>query len=157
MPLEITNDEGDNLTFDTPPQGELACVVCGTSLTYGGRGAKPKYCEIHRKQPSKQTSSGKSVDTFVNQIEMLYLQTAGILSIAPGKFQDDAIVVGGSASQMAESWRPLLEKDPKVRAMWNKLLTGTGWSGVIIAHATVAYAIAQNHNMIPTPKGQANV
>jgi hypothetical protein len=57
----------DDLVFDdaVPPViGEdeapavdevLSCLECGKSLTYGGRGRKPKYCDEHRKASGKRT------------------------------------------------------------------------------------------------------
>lgn len=39
---------------------DLTCQVCGTPLTYGGRGRKPKFCDDHKKSPSSGSSTRSS-------------------------------------------------------------------------------------------------
>lgn len=68
-------------TTEVPSTPELACVVCGTGLTYGGRGPKPKYCEAHKKGSANKNlggggrsarSSGKDVDAAVAALDQMY-------------------------------------------------------------------------------------
>jgi hypothetical protein len=59
-PIGLSDDAGgdgdSNASTDAgipnAPTGELACQVCGEPLTYAGRGAKPKYCDIHKGRKS---------------------------------------------------------------------------------------------------------
>lgn len=40
----ITIESGDK-----QPVSEYSCLTCGKTLTYGGRGRKPQYCDEHKK------------------------------------------------------------------------------------------------------------
>lgn len=57
----------------------------------------------------------------------------------------DAQVIASNASELAESWRGLLENNPKVRASFMKMMEASGWSTVIMAHLMVALPIFKNH------------
>lgn len=59
----------------------------------------------------------------------------------------DGMVVSEKATDLAASWRPLIERDPNVRKMWERLVTGSGWGAVIVSHTMVAVAIASNHGL----------
>lgn len=84
--IDTTESEPGFITVDTPTTEipstpDLACVVCGTALTYGGRGPKPKYCEAHKKGGanknlggggSRAKSGGKDVDAAVAALDQMY-------------------------------------------------------------------------------------
>lgn len=146
---------------DIPPNDGLKCVTCAANGVYTpltrthARGAPPKYCDEHKK--SKGSSIGDAVrtgratntDKLVEGIKQLYAQVGAIVCfVSP----DDGMIVATNAETLGESWRSLIERDANVRKMWEKMLMGSGWSGVIIAHALVAYPIVQNHGLIPKPK-----
>lgn len=42
-------DLDDITVMDSTPAPQYACEVCGTELTYGGRGRKPRFCTEHKK------------------------------------------------------------------------------------------------------------
>jgi hypothetical protein len=57
------------------------------------------------------------------------------------------MMIAASATQLAESWRPLLESDPKVRKFWQKITTGGGWGAVTLAHGMLAIGIMRAHDI----------
>jgi hypothetical protein len=147
--------EPDTLPPDFPPATDtLACVVCGTGLTYKGRGPKPKYCDEHRPGPKRSTApssgkrSGQTIDGLVNQIGDFYRTIGFALTMAPNLAMD-GMVVADQAQTMAESWRPVLENNATVRKWWEKTFTAGSYGVLIAAHAPVMLAIAQNHGIGP--------
>ncbi len=153
-----------DVTADVTPQGEpdngsgtsyeYSCETCGVEIFYAGRGRKPRYCDSHRKSAPKSTGSAPrrdSTDSLIESITQLYQGVGMALSFHP-KTTTDGMMWTSQAEMMAESWRTLIDRDPKVRKMWVKLCQGSGYGAVIAAHAMVVYPIMQNHNLIPTPK-----
>lgn len=152
--MEITYDEtppiepGDEPTVLT---GERICLTCGLPIPdelSGGR--RRKYHDGCR--PSKQVngsgSSGKrtNIDTLMGQIGDLYRNVGIGLAFVPSMALD-GMVVAGEADKLAESWRPLIEKDPKIRKAWERITTGSGWGTVIMAHAGIGLQIASHHGV----------
>lgn len=132
------------------PQYEYSCEVCGTELHYGGRGRKPRFCDEHKRSnrsaSSGGRSSGKNIDTLISQIQDIYL-TIGVAAGAIPPLATDSLIIASNAQRMAESWRPLIERDPKIRKFWERITTGGGWGTVVLAHGTVALALMQAHNV----------
>ena len=160
------DDEVENTTapdvepFEGNRKGELTCQSCGKQFLHTNRGRKPKKCLECRGNPEpsspRNTTSGgtKKVDGLVSQIETFYLTLGWAGTMVPnGDVHLDAMIVSSNAGAMAESWRPLLENDSKIRAFWSKILNGSGWGQVIMAHGMVANAIVQNHRK---PKDKNN-
>lgn len=137
---------------------DFRCIVCGTGpLYYAGKGRHPKYCDDHRPKGSTPSSSkakgGVPVDILIEQITQLYLGVSVGMTFTP--YSMDGMVIADNASKLAESWRPLILRDPKIRKFWEKVCTGGGWGQVVFAHGMVAMQIAQIHGLsIPgvTPK-----
>jgi len=123
------------------------CIVCGTALTYGGRGRHPKFCDEHKpkKSASSRTSGGIPVDVLIDQIQTLYVAMATGATFTP--YALDGMVIAENATTLAESWRPLILRDPKIRKFWEKICTGGGWGTVIFAHGLVAMQIAKMHGV----------
>lgn len=82
------------------------------------------------------------VNLIVTSLEKTYSAIGMALMIVN---QDDAKIVAGNASELAESWRSLLENNPKVRASFMKMMEASGWSTVIMAHMMVALPLFRNH------------
>lgn len=151
------DDNGDFVDADllTEPvatsSSEMTCQVCGIDIAhlYAGRGRKPKFCVEHKPTVGSRTAasgSTRSVDTLIGQMAEMYAAVgAGLTFIPPTA--TDGMIISGHATSMAESWRPLILRDPKVRKFWEKMTTGGGWGTVIMAHSVVALAIMQAHNV----------
>lgn len=143
------------------PNGTRGCIQCGNPLPAGADG-RFKYCDdckANKTQGTKQTRQprAKSLDQLIESIAGLYAGVGMGLSFIPGDgFVQDGMVVGAESRKLAESWRPLCEKDPAIRKAWEKITTGTGWGAVIITHGMVALAIAGNHGVslpwLPKPQ-----
>ena len=68
LPVDIPQDE--------PPttQDLYSCVVCGTPLTYGGRGRKPKYCDDHKRASAPSTRRAKPNEKLAEQATQALVQ-----------------------------------------------------------------------------------
>lgn len=142
-----SEESGPDLTDNTVKDGNtLSCEVCSIPIVYSGRGPYPKFCDDHKKQPAKSRKSGKNVDTLIEQIGELYMATGALLSMFPAT-ATDSMLVASSATTLAESWRPLIESDAKVRKFFERLVTGGGWGAVIMAHGTLSIGIMRAHNI----------
>jgi len=157
---DVATSPSDFVAPDVKPGDGLRCIVCEAEGVYTplvrthARGAPPKYCDEHRKGPKSSgggVSGGRATNTdkLVAGIKQLYMQLGGVLSFVNAA---DGMQIAANADTLGESWRGLIERDVNVRKMWEKMLTGSGWSGVIVAHAMVAYPILANHGLVPTPK-----
>jgi hypothetical protein len=138
---------------DVPPADDLTCEECGTPLTYAGRGRKPRYCAEHRKQPAanpRKVPSGRigSTDALVNQISNLYMVLGTVLGMSKAT-TFDGMIVASNAAELAESWRPILDSNPKVRAFWEKASTTGNLSVLIGAHIGVILPIMAHHGIGP--------
>lgn len=160
--------DGMEITFtdDTPPSDvvvsnnpttDLSCINCGTALTYGGRGRKPKYCANCKPTASSGSTSTRapranSIDMLVSNISDFY-RTIGIgLTIYPPTSYD-GLVVAESADKLGESWRKLLESNPKVRKYWEKAFTAGSYGFLVSAHLGVLIPILQHHGIGPAMPG----
>jgi hypothetical protein len=133
--------------------GSRICKACQLPIPdelSGGR--LRKYHEECRPAPgtskSQTTSSSRktNVDTLINQMADFHRNIGLAVGFIP-TCSMDGMLVAGNADGMAESWRPLIEKDPKIRKAWEKVVTGSGWGTVIMAYSPIALGIATNHGL----------
>lgn len=90
---------------------------------------------------------GKSkpeTELILDALERIYAGVGIGIAFVPS-LAADGMIVASSATDLAESWRDLLDNDPKVRKILRKLLKSSAWGTVITAHMAVAVAIAKNH------------
>lgn len=156
MELTILDSDDTQPNDEVTAKGDLECVECGTPLSYGGRGRRPKYCSEHKPTPgnsntTKSPRKNANIDSLVQSIETMYMTVGTGLTMLPVT-QNDGMLVANSAGTLAESWRPLLERDPKVRKFWEKTFTVSGYGALMAAHLMVILPIAQAHNLLPTKK-----
>lgn len=141
--LSIPDDFQSN--NDKPP---LACLVCGTGLTYGGRGPYPKYCDEHKK--SKPASSGGggrkatggATDKVIRELTELYVLFGTGISLIN---QNDGLLIGSSAPKLAESWRGVIDNDPRIKEAFQRLASSSGWAAVLSAHIPIGLGLMANH------------
>jgi len=156
MELTIIDSDDTQPNDEVIVKGDLECEVCGIPLAYGGRGRKPKYCAEHKPTPGNSTGAksprkNANVDSLVTSIESMYMMVGTGLTMVPTT-NTDGMIVASNAHDLAESWRPLLERDAKVRKFWEKTFTVSGYGTLLAAHLMVLLPIAQSHNLLPTKK-----
>lgn len=144
---DLTTNDGWISADDAP----YRCEVCGTSLEYGGRGRKPRFCAEHKKGASKSASgSGKataSMQVLENNLADIYRGLGmGVSLVDPVSGME----IASAADKLAHSWITLAESNPKVKKFLIKLTTGSGVGAVVIAHGTVAYPILARNGMLPS-------
>ena len=76
----------------------------------------------------------------------MYAGIGGTIGMFPPLITD-GMMVSASANALAESWRPLIMRDPAVRKFWEKVCTGGGWGAVIMAHGFLVLGIMRAHNV----------
>lgn len=146
-PIEPTDDAtSDNQTYDLG----RTCIVCGFGIpdseSGGMRRKKHTACAPASSAVSTKSTRSPNIDTLINQIGNLYRNLGMGVTFVPG-LASDGMAVTVEASNLAESWRPLIEKDPKIRKVWEKITTGSGWGTVAIVHAGLAMTIAGHHGV----------
>ena len=108
--------------------------------------------------PKKTTSTSSKSTTKTNRpagrptgIEkQLYEFFTTVGTIASIYNADDGMVIVQNAEPLSKAWADLAAKDARVKKAIETLMTGSAWSGVIFATGTVALAIAQNHDVVPS-------
>lgn len=102
------------------------------------RSARP---DSEKKSEPRERKSTE-INLIVKGLEQTYSGIGiGLMMVSPA----DAAVVANNAHDLAESWRPLLENNAKVRASFRKMMEAGGWSTVIFTHAMILAPILQNH------------
>jgi len=142
-------------------ESPFRCEVCGTALVYSGKGRHPKFCEEHRKGSSNTSSKGTAgIERIRTGMTDMYAAMAvgatGLGAMMQNETGNalmlDGQVLGANAPRLGDAWADLAKNDPKVRKALERMLTGSGWGKVILAHAIVAVGIAGNHGVkIPVP------
>lgn len=154
MSLTFPTDEiiPESVEMPEPEAGnDLACIVCGTALTYGGRGAKPKYCADHK--PGRKTA-GPSIPR-ANKTEKMRAEltaSLGMIGIAVMAIdQYDGLVILDRSSATVDALLTVAEHNPKVRKVLEQMLEVSVWAALGTAIAGIAVPIAVHHNMLPLP------
>jgi hypothetical protein len=89
-------------------------------------------------------------------------QTYSHLGIAVSLIStQDGIHIVQNSGKLTESWRQVLDNDPKLRKKMLGVIQGSGWGAVIFAHIAVFAPIANNHrdkfSHLVTPRRSRNV
>lgn len=135
----------DNVSFtvsDIPPShddgnlsDDLVCEVCGTGLSYSGRGRKPKRCDEHKRGTSsagaKRRSSGRDVDAAMSALSggHTVVQFAlSLMSLEAGQAFEL------SRASMDERNRAILESDPALAKRIAHAASKGGAGALIVSH-----------------------
>lgn len=147
-PLIITDEQP---TDDTQPftiDGDMKlCQVCGLPIERQPGRRRGKYhddCRPVGAAPRQQRTT--NIDQLISDIAQLHVAIGAGLGFVPTMAMD-GMVISTSATDLAESWRPLILKDKNIRMFWEKFATGAGWGKVILAYGMVGMAIASNHGV----------
>ena len=153
--MEINLEDSTPIGMESTPtanNGDLSCEICGTELTYAGRGRKPRFCAKHRPNSSRSTSTPSkkitSVDGLVSNIADFY-STIGVGLTLYGPTAFDGMQVASNSDKLAESWRKVLETNPSIRKYWEKVFTAGSYGVLISTHLMVLMPIMQHHGIVP--------
>lgn len=157
---EVT--EVNDRPFDGPPMPapDLACVVCGRELVYGGRGPKPKYCADHKKSKGstgstrpKKTKNG--TDYTEGIAGLLQLPTAALfMAGTAGKEPNLALIADANAiavatPKIAVAVSDLANERPEIAAVLDKILKVGPYGALLTAVVPMVAQILTNHKIIP--------
>lgn len=137
--IDDAPEDGNPIT----PGPDFTCEVCGTGLTYGGRGRKPRFCVEHK--PGAKSTSGStrrstiSVDRAITELEMLHGMGGQAIKLVLSPRAGE--IVYTEREKLAESWRMLLETNKRVRDMFTNLESKAAWLPMVIAYGDVMAAI----------------
>jgi hypothetical protein len=143
---------------DMPKDDGLTCVTCGTSIEYGGRGPKPKYCSQHKRGKSSTSTPRKSkrktgTDYRAGIEGLLQLPAAGLMlaGMQSGKLElvADAATITNAAPGIAEALSDLANDQPQVAAVLDKVLKAGPYGALIAAVVPMAMQLMANHKVVP--------
>ena len=140
--------ETDAISYVVDDASPYRCIECGEPLTYGGRGRKPKFCELHKRGSTSSTpKTSPSLKAAEESIAQLYTVLGmGLMMVRPTA----AIHVVSNADKLAHSWIIAAETNPKLRKRVIAMAEKAGIGIVLIAHASVIGAILQDENILPS-------
>lgn len=133
---DMPPDAADSTT-DTVTSNDPTCEVCGTPLSYSGRGRKPKYCDDHKRSTStsRTTSTGRRSTRDVE---------AAMAALSSGHtvVQFAMSLVSLEAGQVFEISRPtldernraILESDPALAKRIAAMASKGGGAALLISH-----------------------
>lgn len=136
MTAPIPDDDAPEW-LEATETADLECVVCGTPLTYGGRGPKPKFCIDHKTNKSTSNrSSGARISSDVNAamstLSALYDAVAmGLMLVSPTAAQ----VWAGQIESLQEKNKVILTADKDLCRMINRGAASGGRYAFVAAHA----------------------
>lgn len=87
---------------------------------------------------------------YEKEIEQLFIELSGAVVMADS-FSAKAIEL--KAPELAYGYARLAKDDPRVKALFEKLLTGTAWSAAIIPTVTLAVMIGWHWGFVPAQLG----
>lgn len=132
--------------------GSPLCVVCGKSLTYAGRGRKPKYCADHKPSPGRSsTGSGTATRTTKNDrmrrelVGTLALVGTGLMMVEPY----DGLVILDRAEATVDALMDVAEHNPRVRKALEQMIDVTVWGALGTALAGILLPITAHHGLLP--------
>lgn len=86
--------------------------------------------------------SKAETELILKSLAKTYALTAQFVMLVSMK---DGAQIANNIETLTESWRQLLDDDPKLRKTMLKVVKSSGWGTVLSAHLAVALPIAVNH------------
>lgn len=156
-PLSFAGDDGPPPILNA---GAGFCRSCGKEIPKReGPGRQRVYCEDCKpgasssSKPTSKSSTGRrnSTDQLVSQLADLYR----VLGLGIG-FMDgfSGMAIADRSEDMAESWRTVIDRDPKIRKVLERMVTGSGWGTVVTVHAITLLPILSHKGMLPRGVGE---
>lgn len=92
--------------------------------------------------PESATKSKAETELILKSLAKTYTMIAQFVMLAN---MQDGMVIASNVDEMCESWRQLLDDNPKLRKRMMAITQSAGWGTVVTAHLAVALPIAMNH------------
>lgn len=134
---------------DVPP---LRCETdgCHNTLTYSGRGRRPKFCDEHKAQKpatgtKRQTGWQKGDTVEANLTKLLNWSAAGIMFINPA----DGKVIAKGGPAVAHELVELARIDKRFRPYLEWLAAPGKYGPLTLATAALVLPIMANHGLVP--------
>lgn len=147
MDLDFTSADVPDDAIPPTTNVQYPCQVCGNEAgPYGGRGPKPKYCDLHKKNPSKGQSRKVTgnVASMAAQATTVLEQLNGIITIglmAVG-YTDTARAIAGENDAFAQKAHQALLTDPELCKMILKGGVKSGKIALGIAYGSMLMTVA---------------
>ena len=133
----------DAVIPDDIPSEDLTCRICGTPLTYGGRGRKPSFCDEHKRTGATSAKTGVkstgSVESALTILGGLYDGLAAGLMFASPRAASEWVQ---RIPTLQTQNRAVLAADPDLCRRINALGKGGGKFAFVAAHAMAIMPVA---------------
>lgn len=116
---------------------------------------KPKSTDTPPESPWRieddgtKTRQGRKLP-YEAQIQQLIIELSGLVALTDSF---SANILELRSEELAYGYARLAKDDPRVRAFFDKLLTGSSWSAALVPTVTVAIAIAFHYGIVPAKIG----
>ena len=150
-------DESPQQSNDEAPD-RCRWIGCGESLSYGGRGPRPKWCPKHKggreitgsPSVSRGTRAKKDDKGWKDNLNNQLCAAGGAVGAAFYAFNkfDGQVILSGTPA-LAHSLVELADTDPRIRRSLESFVTGAAWTSVALAAAAIIVPIAANHGALP--------
>jgi hypothetical protein len=149
----IMSDIEFTLNEDLPPASMLDdgyihhCETCGTGLTYGGRGRKPRFCNDHKPGASRTPSGGgtsKRDQMITTTIDAAYQIIGQALAspLVPFGNEVAGAVVASHSTSLAEAWVEASKTNVKLRKTLERMCEQSGMATVVALHIGMVVEIS---------------
>lgn len=132
---------------DTPPKDLAFPAPLGSA---GKAPPPPKTDTAPKRSPGRPPAAAR-LTTLQRGLEANFT-AIGMAVFAFNQFDGEAILNG--SEDLAKALVNLADRNPKVRAALERMLTGASYTELLLAAGAIALPIAGNHGMIPGPLGK---
>lgn len=147
----IIPDTSDDIPPDT--RSGLECEKCGSQITWGGRGRKPKRCHdcrAVRSTTSKDSTQDRSRKGALRVLEEnLTAQIYSLGSLIAMFDRFDGVLIAKKSDRLASALTDVASANPKIMKALQSGVEMSGWAQVAVIFAEVALPIMAHHNLIP--------
>lgn len=156
-PESFTEPVIDTADNDVDPIPVRTCEICGTELSYSGRGRPPTRCDEHKKSKSNSSSIDKpsgsrttkaerEAEIIGEMIRATMVKSALIISLAD-PYDGLAIIAGHK--QVVDQAKGVAQSHDTMRAFLLNVKSSGSIAGLIAACLSIALPIAAHHKLIP--------
>jgi hypothetical protein len=123
---------------DEPTSKDRTCVICGTPITYSGRGKPPIYCDDHKTR-SRTTSSATPARSGNKDVDSACAALHGVYESMLYPFQLMSPRAGAAWAEQIEGLdarnRVILSGDPKLARRIVESAAKGGATALVVSHA----------------------